>query len=69
MIGSHNDFNVIQRSAVFSRLPDVHYEINDHQYIKEYYLANGIYSQWSTIVKTISNPQVEKRSRFAKERD
>ena len=31
-----------------------------------YYLVDGIYPQWATFVKTISNPQGNKKKYFAK---
>jgi hypothetical protein len=68
--GSHNDINVIERSFIFSDLaegctPPVNYTINSHDYTMGYYLADGIYPQWATFVKTISSPQGNKRKHFA----
>jgi hypothetical protein len=59
--GSFNDINVLHRSHLFDRLaqgeaPSVNYTINGHNYDKGFYLADGIYPNWSTFVKTIKAP-------------
>ncbi|XP_028065514.1 uncharacterized protein LOC114268531 [Camellia sinensis] len=58
------------RSPLFSDLaqgkaPIVHYTVNGHSYDMGYYLADGIYPQWATLVQTISSPQGAKRQHFA----
>ena len=69
--GSLNDINVLDRSLVFTLLanghaPLVNYIINGHEYRMGCYLADGIYPNWSTFVKTIPCPQGLKKKHFSK---
>ena len=71
MPGSHNDINVLHRSPLFSNLaegtsPQVNYTINGHEYDMGYYLADGIYPSWATLVQSITLPMGNKRKYFAK---
>ena len=66
-----NDINVIDRSPVFTLLanghaPPINYIINGHEYKMRYYIADGIYQNWSTFVKTIPCQQYLKKKHFAK---
>ena len=59
--GSLNDINVLDRSPVFTLLangdaPPVNYIINGHEYRMGYYIADSVYPNWSTFVKTIPCP-------------
>jgi hypothetical protein len=49
--------------------PVVHYEINGHEYNNCFYLADGIYREWSTLVNVILGPIEEKNKSFAKEQE
>ncbi|XP_058783201.1 uncharacterized protein LOC131657867 [Vicia villosa] len=59
--GSNNDINVLNQSNMFKDIleghaPNVQYTINETPYNMGYYLADGIYPEWTTFVKTISMP-------------
>jgi hypothetical protein len=74
MPGSLNDINVLDRSSIFVALAEgrtapVNYTINEHEYTMGYYLAYGIYPNWSTFVKTIPRPLGAKRKYFASKQE
>ena len=62
--GSLNDINVLHRSPlmhniVLGKMPRANYTVNGHTYEMGYYLADGLYPKWSTLVQTISVPDNE----------
>ncbi|XP_062088835.1 uncharacterized protein LOC133795401 [Humulus lupulus] len=69
--GSNNDLYVLNHSPLFTDIlqgqaPRVELTINDTRYNKGYYLADGIYPEWGTFVKTIPLPQGGKIKLFAR---
>ncbi|XP_021971280.1 uncharacterized protein LOC110866442 [Helianthus annuus] len=46
--------------------PDTRFTVSGVEYRSGYYLADGIYPQYSTIVKTVRHPPDEKRKKFSK---
>ncbi|XP_071685598.1 uncharacterized protein [Rutidosis leptorrhynchoides] len=69
MAGSNNDINVLNNSSLFYSLkngsaPPASFYVNGHQYTKGYYLADGIYPDWATLIKGYSQPTDEKRVKF-----
>jgi hypothetical protein len=63
--GSLNDINILDRSDVFSCItnanaPDSSFSVNNNQYGFGYFLADGIYPNWATLVKTYSAPSTIK---------
>jgi hypothetical protein len=62
MPGLAKQISVLDALPVFTNMmsgvaPKCEYTINGNQYHQEYYLANGIYPDYSTLVKRISQPQ------------
>ncbi|XP_062181720.1 uncharacterized protein LOC133885993 [Phragmites australis] len=72
--GSNNDINVLNQSTLFieelrGQAPRVRYYVNGRQYDSGYYLADGIYPEWATFVKSIYKPQTEKDKLFAQKQE
>ncbi|KAI7944969.1 hypothetical protein MJO28_010664 [Puccinia striiformis f. sp. tritici] len=69
--GALNDINILHRSHLFDRLlagaeDHICYTINGREYNTGYYLADGIYPPWSTLVRSIKHPQDPASKHFAK---
>ncbi|GKE96904.1 ALP1-like protein isoform X1 [Tanacetum coccineum] len=66
---ANNDLNVLYGSPLFDdEIADIALEypfiVNGHTYRKGYYLADGIYPEWSTFVKTFSVTRDAKTFKF-----
>ncbi|XP_071699222.1 uncharacterized protein [Rutidosis leptorrhynchoides] len=67
--GLNNDINVLNESDLFEdlldgRAPEVRYTINGHEFTKGYYLVDGIYPEWATLVKSFKCPLEPKNIKF-----
>jgi hypothetical protein len=61
MPGSCNDINVLNRSYVFDSIssgygPEVDFKVNGKDYHMGYYLADGIYPPWATLISGVPSP-------------
>ncbi|XP_024179183.1 putative nuclease HARBI1 [Rosa chinensis] len=70
MPGSCNDLNVLAKSPLFDdvttgRAPRVQFQANNRNHKLGYYLADGIYPQWATFIKSIPRPTRPKDLKFS----
>lgn len=71
MPGAINDINVLWRSHLFDNVvngeaPEVCYYVNGREYNMGYYLADGIYPEWATLVKAVPVPVTDPQRLFTK---
>ncbi|CAH9119526.1 unnamed protein product [Cuscuta europaea] len=74
MAGTNNDVNFLDRSPLFDdlvndRSPLCNYVVNGHHYNMGYYLSDGIYPEYATLIQTISNPSSLKEKLFARHQE
>ncbi|GJX96518.1 ALP1-like protein isoform X1 [Tanacetum coccineum] len=72
--GANNDINVLDNSLLFDDLlddksPVAPFVVNGVGYEKGYYLADGIYPQWATFVKSFTVGNDAKHSYFKKRQE
>ncbi|GKB07497.1 ALP1-like protein isoform X1 [Tanacetum coccineum] len=72
--GANNDINVLDNSPLFDDLlddkaPVAPFVVNGVGYEKGYYLADGIYPQWATFVKSFTVGNDAKHSYFKKRQE
>jgi hypothetical protein len=69
--GTLNDINILNQSPIFQQLQEdegvsVSYKVRNNQYNLVYYLTDGIYPPYATLIQSISEPQGKKNKHFAK---
>ncbi|XP_076893912.1 uncharacterized protein LOC143546046 [Bidens hawaiensis] len=74
MPGANNDVAVINASPVFNRLtdgvsPDISFFTNDVNYEYRYYLVDGFYPEWATLVLSFTCPTAGKCQYFKKKHE
>ena len=63
--GSNNDINVLHQSPIFDDVydgiaPECPFQVNNVTYKHRYYLTDGIYPGWVTLVKAYTAPTGDK---------
>ncbi|XP_071688523.1 uncharacterized protein [Rutidosis leptorrhynchoides] len=67
--GSNNDINVLNRSDLFNDLlqdttPPCIFSVSECNFNKCYYLTDGIYPEWATLVKSFKSPPTPEAAKF-----
>ncbi|XP_071700050.1 protein ALP1-like [Rutidosis leptorrhynchoides] len=67
--GANNDVNVLNQSSLFDDIkngnaPFAPFTVNGQEYMNGYYLADGIYPDWATLIKAYSTPTDEPSAKF-----
>ncbi|XP_076943296.1 uncharacterized protein LOC143613492 [Bidens hawaiensis] len=68
---SNNDINVIEQSPIFEDIidgvkPTQSFYANEIQFKLGYYMVDGIYNEWSTLVQAYASPVEDKQKYFKK---
>ncbi|KAJ9558768.1 hypothetical protein OSB04_013382 [Centaurea solstitialis] len=74
ILGATNDIIVVTQSPIFTdifedKAPDSSFVVNDTNYKHGYYLADGIYMEWTMFVKSFRWPTDERRIGFTKRKE
>ncbi|KAL5827086.1 hypothetical protein ACOSQ3_018918 [Xanthoceras sorbifolium] len=74
MAGTNNDINVLDGSPLFDDLinesvPPYDFVVHGYQYNIGYYLSDGIYPSYATLIQTISQPISIKEKLFAERQE
>ncbi|XP_052625013.1 uncharacterized protein LOC111888271 [Lactuca sativa] len=72
--GSNNGLNVLGQSPLFNdiwtgKAPDMTFTVNGHAYKYGYYLGDGIYPDYSALMKAYSVPRSEKAKFFTRKQE
>ncbi|XP_071728961.1 uncharacterized protein [Rutidosis leptorrhynchoides] len=68
-VSSNNDINVLNQSDLFNDLlqdtaPACNFSVSGCNFNKGYYLTDGIYLEWATLVKSFKSPHTPEAAKF-----
>ncbi|KAK9265886.1 hypothetical protein L1049_021593 [Liquidambar formosana] len=69
VIALYEDHSILFDTIIYDRMPPVNYVVNGHQHTLGYYLSDGIYPRWATLMQTIAHLTIRKERLFAKKQE